>query len=508
MNFLNKKIAIKFKAVAAWAYTILLIPILIFFWGWVQWSFAFIFSCILLVGFYFVFRKDYYDHTKILHLPVKTLLCTAVVFGIWILITGSCGVSVSSYDIPCRRAILRDLIDFAWPVHYEETGCALVYYHVFYMVPALIGKVLGWHAALIAQALWLWMIIYISFLLIVFIVQVDEEKYLWLISTVMVSWSGMNVLGCILMEELGWAPWDIYLGSNEGYCDALFNGESFHFLYRSNDDVVCNVYNQAPIWLAVPLMMENRKIHNYAFIGMLLLPYSPWGVIGIAILMVIDAVRQGIGLIREKRLINLLTEIFSIPNVCVLASVGIVFGLYFSGTPRLNAAGAGFGILTLSKFDLPRIVGLLIFWLCEFGIYYMFLWKTNKKDYLFVWALPALMAIPLFWAGEKGLRDFCMDVSIPLLYMLMIYMIFYLKDYVMGYILTLKNFALLVCLFIAASTALMNWGGKIQVMVAEKRIAVTDDSIYTFSDRTMEKSANFLTQDSDARLFRYIEKKR
>ncbi len=504
-DFIKGKICVKFKTVTAMAYAILLIPILIFFWGWLKWYFALIFSAILLLGMLKVYKSEYIERKEILEIPIGAFLLAGLLFAFWVLIAGTCGVSVSNYDTPWRRAILRDLVDFKWPVRYEATSTNLVYYHVFWMIPALVGKIFGWHAALITQAVWLWLIIMISFLLISFLLKTDDKNVIILIAVMIVGWSGMNALGWIIMQELGMSPGNFGLQLNENYCGALFNGESFNFHYRSNEDFICENYNQLLIWIAVPLMLENRKIKNYAFIGILLLPYSPWGVLGIAIMMVIDALHQAIGYIKEKQLKQLFWDIFSIPNICILASVGIVFGLYFSGTSRLSDGGASFGILTLSKFDAPRIVGLIIFWLCEFGIYYLFLWKENKKDHLFRWCLPMLMLIPICWAGSIGGRDFCMNVSLPILYMVMIYMVKYIKDYVLNKKITLKNFMLMLCLFIAATTPIFDWSNKIQTMREHESIAVTDDSVYTLSDKSIEGYENFLIDDFGK--FKFIAKR-
>lgn len=507
-NRWNQKIHISFQTIAGMAYLIMIVPVLIFFFGWLRWYYACLFSAVLLAGFYLVWKQDYKWKTQSLDVPLKTMLCVAFVFWMWVMITGSSGVSASNWDTPWRRAILRDLINYEWPVYYPETGNFLVYYHVFYLVPALAGKVCGWHAALIVHAVCIWLIIMVSFLLIAILLKVQETKWFYLICTMIVGWSGLNALGWIVMQIFGWNAGNFGLGLNESYCDALFNGESFNYHYRSNEDVVSQVYNQLMIWLAVPLMLENHKIHNYAFIGILLLPYSPWGVIGIAFLMAADAVFQAAEFFRKDKIKAFFREVFSVQNLCVLASVGVVFGLYYSGTPRLNASGANFGILTLHKFDLPRIAGLLIFWMCEFGIYYLFLWKKNRKDHLFVWTLPVLMLIPVCWAGSIGGRDFCMNASLPALYLLMIYMMVYLKEHVIGCVLTLKNLVLLFCLFIAASTPLMSWGSKMQVMIAEKSISVTDDSVYTLSDKCLEDgvNANFLTPEDTVWKFQYIAK--
>ncbi|MBQ1552913.1 MAG: MFS transporter, partial [Clostridia bacterium] len=71
----------------------------------------------------------------------------------------------------------------------------------------------------------------------------------------------------------------------EAYCDYFFTGQSTNFYYRGNYDVLTECYNQMLFWLAVPLMLENRKIHSFAYLGLLLVPFSPWGCIGIIPLM-------------------------------------------------------------------------------------------------------------------------------------------------------------------------------------------------------------------------------
>lgn len=504
----NYNICIKFKTIAIMAYAVLVVPILVFFFGWLKWYFAVLFAVLLLVGMFKVYKNDYSYRKEKIIIPFRVLLFAGLLFAFWVLITGNCGVSVSNYDTPWRRALLRDLIDFKWPVYYEKTSTNLVYYHVFWMIPALIGKIFGWHAALVAQAIWLWLIIMISFLLISFILHAENKSVFILIAIMIVGWSGLNALGWILMQEVGLSPGNFGLQLNENYCDALFNGESFNFYYRSNEDFLCENFNQLLIWIVVPLMLENRKIRNYAFIGILLLPYSPWGVLGIAIMMIIDAIDQSIKYIKQKQLKELLLDIFSVPNICILASIGIVFGFYFSSGTRLSNEGVSFGILTLSKFDAPRIIGLIVFWLCEFGIYYLFLWGKNKNDKLFKLCLPVLMIIPICWAGTIWGRDFCMNVSLPILYMLMIYVIRYVKDYVINKVISLKNFALILCLVIAATTPIFDWGNKVQTMVEQKSIAITDDRYYTFSNKSMVDEptfANFLSDNLG--LFRYIARR-
>lgn len=495
----NKKILIPFKWVVLAAYAILILPILIFFLGWLKWYWGVLFSGILLFGTFCMIKKDYWNNTDKLELPILHLILIVVVFGLWILYSGSCGVGVSNFDTPWRTAYLRDLIDFKWPVYYPETDSGLCYYFIFWLVPALFGKIGGLEVAFIVQWFWMLFIIFVSFLLILYLFKDYRSQVLWLICSFIILWSGINILGTILTDIMGWNPYNgIDLRCLEGYCDAFYNGESFNFLYRCNNDCLNEIYNQLPIIICVPLFLQNRKIHNFAFLGIALFPFSPWGTIGLGILMIIDAFY----FIAKNSFKLFLKEAVSIQNISSILSVFVVFAIFFTANSRTDATqGGGFGILTFSKFDFPRIIGLFIFWICEFGIYFVLIWSKYKKDWHFFVLLPILLFIPFFWAGNMGGRDFCMNVSLPALYILMIYMIGYVKDEVMGKILNIKNFVLIVCLLAATTTPIFDWAGKAKIMVAQKSIVVQDDNFYTYSNKNPEDLMNQLVVYPDEKLF-------
>ncbi len=498
------KFSIPFKWVAITAYAILIIPILIFFIGWLKWYFGIIFSAILLFGAFWLIKKDYWKNEDKIELPVFHFALIVIVFGIWIIFAGNCGIGVSNYDTKWRTAILRDLIEYDWPVYYPETGSNLCYYFVFWMIPALFGKLMGLTGAFVIQWLWTLLIVVVSFLIISYIFKDYGTNMLWLICSFIVLWSGINLLGSIITDVLDLNLYGIGLNMNEAYCDAFFNGESFNFLYRSDQDLISNPYNQILIWIAVPLFLQNRKIHNYAFIGLVLLPFSPWGTIGTAFFMVIDAVRC----IYKESFKVFIKEAFSVQNICAIMSVFIVFALFFTANSRTSGQeGGGFGILTLSKFDAPRILGLIVFWLCEFGIYSAFIWKKFRNDYTFVSLLPILLLIPFFWIGSIWGRDFCMNASVPALFIFMIYMIKYVKEEVANKKLDLKNFALVSCLLIASTTPIFYWCGKTKTLIVEQTLVVQDDSFYTLSNKTIESNANFLVDNADETpFFKYLAK--
>lgn len=498
------KISIPFRWVAATAYGLLIIPILIFFFGWLKWYFALMFSAILLFGAFWAFKSDYLGNREKLELPVLHIVLIAAAFGLWVLFSGSCGFGVSNIDTKWRTAYLRDLINCDWPAYFPETGVTLCYYFLFWMVPALAGKLFGLTAAFAVQWLWMLLTVFVSFLLIAFLFMADGGKTLWLICGFFIMWSGLNLLGAALLDIFGWNYLGIQFGLNEMYCQGFYNGEGFNYLYRSNQEFIEMCYNQIPIWLVVPLFLQNRSIHNYAFLGLILFPFSPWGTVGIGILMIIDAIRYAV----KNPFGTFLKEVFSVQNICALISVFAVFLLFFTSGAAIGTPGErSFGILSLYKMDMSYVIELLIFWLCEFGIYFAFMWRKYGKDFDFVILLPVLMLIPFFWAGNIGGRDFCQNVSLPALFILMIYMIGYIRDEVLGKKLTAVHLALVVSLMIAAASPVLDWTSKLFTMIEECSFIVQDDSFYTYSDKPIELMSNQGAVNTDeSLLFKYIAK--
>lgn len=501
----KKTVSIPFKWVAITAYAVLVIPILIFFFGWLRWYWAILFSLVLLFGIGWMIKKEYLKKQDKLEIPMIHTFIAIIVLGLWVIYAGNCGVSVSNYDTQYRTAVLRDLVEYGWPVYYPQTGGNLVYYLTFWMVPALVGKVLGMNAAFVALWLWQFIVVVLSFLLILYLIKDVKPHTVWTSCLFFMMWSGLNVIGAIVTDVLGLNLYGFQLGLNENYCDMFFNGESFNFYYRSNQDFICEPYNQIVIWLCVPLMLENRQIKNYAVIGLLIFPYSPWATIGIALLMIADIINS----VKEMGFVRFAKEAISIQNICVLLSVFVVFGLFFTSSSRIGGNSEGsFGVITLSKFDSPRILGLVIFWNCEFLIYFIFLYTKNKQDKLFKSLLPILLFIPFFWIGNIWGRDFCMNVSLPALFVLMIYMIKYFLEEVWHKELNLKIMAFICCLVIAASSPVMDWAVKAKTMISNKSMSVQNDSTYTYSNKNPEEYGNFVVTDADRfAFFKILSKK-
>ena len=87
--------------------------------------------------------------------PRRAMLLLAVLAVSWSWIAGQGGFFQQMWDHNFRNALLHDLVDHPWPVYWKTPGGSVVldYYLAWSMVPAMIGKLLGWRAASLTMAL-------------------------------------------------------------------------------------------------------------------------------------------------------------------------------------------------------------------------------------------------------------------------------------------------------------------------------------------------------------------
>lgn len=152
---------------------------------------------------------------------------------------------------------------------------------------------------------------------------------------------------------------------NDLYIDYI-GGAGFH--YRENDAMISWVYNQLPIWIGTALFLQNRKIHNYAFIGLLVFPFSPWGN---SRYRLGNDCRYVISFLQKEKYKSVLFEIFSIQNILAVISILPCFLSFFSVQEQIDSEGKGIRLVDLGNFTAKTWAGIIIFWLCEFGIYYI-----------------------------------------------------------------------------------------------------------------------------------------
>lgn len=171
-------------------YTYLLIPIIIFFCGWLKPIIAFFCIICLLVGFSRIYRTEREKELNFC-ISYNVLITLAAVILIWMFFAGCGGfLSVQRSDLHWRNATFRDLIEYSWPVIYPETKNALVYYFVFWMVPALVGKIFGFTAANAMLFLWIFLGIFLTIIYLCLALQVKSVRELSVLLLVFIVWGG------------------------------------------------------------------------------------------------------------------------------------------------------------------------------------------------------------------------------------------------------------------------------------------------------------------------------
>ena len=514
---LNKRINIWIPAIQMGTILYLLIPTLIYLYGWVKTPVAVLASASLIVATYYYIKRDIFvHHTGYFSINVWILLFSAglIVLYTWICDIG--GFTVSEIDSPWRESVFQDLVDYSWPVVYPKTNLRLIYYFNFWMVPAVIGKLSGHMAANISLLLWFAIGLLLIYLLMVSSYKETNTSICLVSLFLLLFFGGIKIIGFLYSEITNIFPYQYdLLQRNSGWLDCLFNGYSFNWLFRMNLDAAKNIINQTiPVWLTTLLVIMNKdRIENYAYIGLLLLPYAPLPFVGEAVLLI------GMALFWEKPSVQVwiykIRQSISTQNI--LACIGIlpVFYAFFSANSTVSSESGGFMLLPLEKFDTIRIISLLVFYLVEFGIYYMIIAKDHYREPIFYFVLVCMMISPMIEFGKRGGRDFVMNFSLPFLFVLMLWIIKYIDRHIVNQVLSGTGLLLILSIFLASLTPICQIFAKVDYMVENNRVKIDNNWIHTFADKKrlnnpvgiVDYYENFLVEDNST-LWTRIEKQK
>lgn len=491
---MNNKYTLKisYKLLVFLAYSYMIIPILIFYIGWLKIALAIPLTIGVLVGFWMLIKYFYSDSESSINIEISwgLILLILAVAGAWVYTSGVGGFWPQREDWHWRNAVLRDLIDYSWPVVYPN-GSSLAYYFNFFLLPALVGKWFGWNAANAFLSIYTWVGVCLAILLIYKHLKFKNLKQVLLLLVVFVFWGSHE-----FFREKYLVIYDVKYGSI--------------YQYTPNINLLQWVTNQTIVpWLAIPLFLDKRKIGTYIFLGMCVMASAPFPFVGMFIIMSVDGIHQ---FYREysKNDLMWLKDVFSVPNIVALLFVLPVYICFFlCNTASNGTAGVGgfdFSI-PLYEYNLNRIVQMLVFVLFDVGIILIILYKSNKKNLLYWVSAISLLFIPMFRVGTS--IDFCMRASIPALYILMIMTIDFLsrrerkryKDSLRYSLMVAMLLLMIVCAFGDNMYRFdMIWRG------AEKDELFLD-SIYTFANKVNDgyycglRPFNFICENSKDTLF-------
>lgn len=503
------------------------VPIIVFFLTWLHWYIAI--PTILMLGvaaYQFVINVSSHFSKVEDRKNIAVVASVSIIIFIYLLSTGHGGfVGSIGYDIPWRNAIYHDLICQSWPVIYEYSHSALVYYITFWLVPAGISSLFGfgeWGSNVI---LFLWT--YIGLLLFMSLLRSYlkvSQKQLIVITLIFLFWSGLNIIGMFIVDQLGFM--NFRLDSEWGweawwYTGISYDGIGMAYMVRTVFDGLSNTYHQfVPTLLATILFLKYRDAKSIIFIDILLLPYSPFGFVGLFLLIFPELLKQGIKFTKMSKFKQFMKQVFCLDNVLLICSVLPVFFFYFivnasseniSGSVNGSVGNyAAFLSAPLTAYGSVRIFVLCLYYIFYFWVFMIFCFRYCKDKFLFWSVIGSLFIIPFFKIGLG--TDFCYNASVPGFYIIMIFM---MRECLrLGETrITIRTVTISLIMVLAFVTPVLQMASAYKKCVRYESIVVNYDHAKlggTFSNKSTKEvssNLNFIVRHYDETVFfKYLSK--
>jgi len=500
-------ILIKNSHIRIFGYSLLLISVVVFLVTWMQWYIGIPASLLLSFGFYKISRNIKEDN-RVLSISKQTIVLIFALVLAWVLLSGVGGAFPQKADMHWRNAILHDLINYSWPVRYSDGfDSSLTYYIAFWMVPAIFGKIAvlfagaqaGWIVANIVSALYCAVIIFAVMLLIMSHLNVSSRNRTLLVLLILVMFSGMDVIPTIISQILSK---DFELATHLEWWT--------YVQYSSNTTQIFWVVNQAiPSWLVVSLLLHENKMNHFAFLGLLLLPFGPLPFLGVFFLMVTQAFIKVVSAKDNKLGVQYTREAVSIPNLVAILTILPIFYLYYHSNATVSTSTA---LEAGSNWNDLYPGSYIIFLLIEFMLLVILLWKSYFNMPFFALSTFGLIVAPLFKFGSA--QDFSMRVTIPFLFIIMVYTM----DYLIHNLHEIKRKRIHMGRGVATVLAILIIGGAtpiteyvesyLQILESNSKCtSIYADKIRTLDNGGMERD-NFITKySSDTFFYEYLAKK-
>lgn len=394
------KIKIKSHAVLTAGLVFLALPVLIFVLGWFRLYIA-VPAALLLAGTCVLAVREWRKDTTEVEFDILFLIILAV-FSVVICLVSDIGEYMwGTTDHAYRRAVLRDLTDYRWPVIYDlanqtdpvsssylGTGrVAFSYYVTYWMVPSLAGKVAGFEAGNFILLLYSAAGIFLTVITSCFFLRKQSYALLFTLT----FFSGLDFIPYMVYGAIGTEDW-MWL---EGY--------TRHISMISNINNLMNVFNQCiPCWLIVAMLLVQKEKKNIGLTASLMFAFSPWATIGMIPLAIW-------ALLKDKPKIKALLSICNIiPPLLILA---VYAPSYTANSRAVSVSGP-----TWSFYDSfgSFAVGYLMIAAVEILPFALILWKRFHKMSLFFVTFGSLLLIPLYKVSSQN--DFTMRGTMPALF--------------------------------------------------------------------------------------------
>lgn len=336
------------------------------------------------------------------------------------------------YDWSKHHAILRDLVNYEWPVVYDGDAM-LTYYLGQYIVPAFVGKICGhsMFAAVWAQTVWNAAGLLLAFCYVCSLVKADSFVKRLGVFVIIFFWGGATSFGSKVYQKMGH---EVTLLSFK-WID--FNRIRVHF--ASNFDALRGAFQHVIVpWICCGIFMQNvRKVEVYVLLALPLFFSSTFGFVYFAVILISCLVVE---LYRERNR-SVFQRLFSKSNLLLLPMSAMLVLYYVGNVFGEKPDTVGFSIINMTAHWHFYLVFIAV----EFMGYAVFLFWNNRRNALYYIVVLELLIIPLLSLGM--FNDLCSRGGIPARFILMVWCIQQL--YEKGW----KNIwnALLMCVLLLAA---------------------------------------------------------
>lgn len=404
---------------------------IIFLFGWLHLWLAVPAGLVTCIGYVHV-RKKILENCRygiFISFQGCVLLCIFILILVWV--CGIGGFFPQEFDHIVRNPIYRDLILNRWPVIYTDTNRALCYYFGYWLLPALLSKILFfqcseymiWQGAQIVLYVYTVVNCLLICMLICIVIHKKWQKHFSLkeiakMIFVFGAWGGVPVGGYFLFQILGISAYNIRPSIAGLSFRELWQAGTLLEHYAQGIEIVngnitqlAAVFNQTiPAWIATMMfLILIDEISVYAYIGFLILISAPYPVIGLGMMMLSVFVRKII-----DRQVNL-KEVFSVPNLCSIPFFAVAVLFYRKGVDsNLHIVVKSF---YRNNTPLMILTGVLVVTFFAFGIYTMLLEKEQKSYLLYA---AQIIFVGCYFVGIGSEADLSMRAIIPMHFYFMI----------------------------------------------------------------------------------------
>lgn len=408
------------KLIIGMAVLYIVVPIVIFLFGWTKWYIAIPAVAVMVYLSWQVINSVEEVSLVSIKKNGQFWLISFGVIVLWMLFSGIGGFAYQTGDFAGRNPMYRDVYLYDWPVIYDlslepeniipyfngSPTAMYVYYFVYWLPIAGLTKIFAMFVSNPSMieffadvVLFIWSTLGIC-LIYYCLVRVLKRYSYWILAALML-FGGLDFV--------------IYVISNMSFpVNAHIEYWNAYYQYVSNSNQIYWAFNQTiPVWMVIGVMLllkNNKAIVGWTSLAVAHSPLPTIGLVPIAIAAVFNREHGGI----KKNFGKNFKECITVANILSFV-VMLIFVTFY--TQIMESAQD-----EVKVFDLYRSVSTVayysIFVLVEFLLYVLIMGK-QAWGYRFYWVVLAeLLILPNFHYGS--FNESTMRISIPALFILMV----------------------------------------------------------------------------------------